>query len=283
MSTTFWEHRVDWLAMAQQDITHFTTVDHTADPGFFLHFLDEANKLLAGSGWKPAILDGLRLDAGKNVLDVGCGAGNDACELAARVMPGGRVTGVDLSESLIAEAVRRSSNRNLPVSFEIGDAKSLRFADHTFDAVRCERMLMHVPDPSQALSEMVRVLRPGGRMAIQDFDWETQFCDSPYEKTTRRIALSFCDRMKNGWIGRRLPRLLREAGMTGISTSFHTLPMTYVFLQLLLGGHVAQAVRNETLTEEEADLWWTHLAEADARGTFLYGFTAFVVTGVKPG
>jgi hypothetical protein len=89
--------------------------------------------------------------------------------------------------------------------------------------------------------------------------------------------------MKNGWIGRRMPRLFREAGMAGISTSFHTLPMTYDFLQLLLGGHVARAVRDETITGEEAGLWWTHLAQADAQGTFLYGFTAFVVTGVKPG
>jgi hypothetical protein len=59
-------HRVDWLAMTQQDITHFTTVDHTADPGFFLHFLDQANRLLAGSGWKPAILRTRKLPAGSH-------------------------------------------------------------------------------------------------------------------------------------------------------------------------------------------------------------------------
>jgi len=93
--------------MASQDVTHFTSVDHTGDPGFFLHFLDQANELLAGGGWKPAILDGLRLEAGMKVLDVGCGAGDDAFDVAARVMPSGQVTAVDLSESLITEAVRR--------------------------------------------------------------------------------------------------------------------------------------------------------------------------------
>jgi hypothetical protein len=70
--------------------------------------------------------------------------------------------------------------------------------------------------------------------------------------------------------------------MTDVTTSFHILPVSYEFLQLLIGGHVAQAVNNETLTGVEADLWWTHLAEANARGTFLYGFTAFVVCGAKP-
>jgi len=163
----------------------------------------------------------------------------------------------------------------------VGDAQALRFPDHTFDAVRTERLLMHVPDPRQALSEMARVLRPGGRMAVQDFDWEGQFCDSPYRDTTRKIALSFCDGMKNGWIGRCLPRLFREVGMTGVSVSYQTITMTYDFLQLLLGGHVARAVSAGSLSTEEADLWWSHLARANAEGTFLYGFTAFIVTGGK--
>jgi ubiquinone/menaquinone biosynthesis C-methylase UbiE len=264
-----------------QDVTHFTAVDHTADPGFFLHFLDEANKLPGVNAWKSAIIEGLRLQPGARVLDLGCGMGADAVDLAAKVGSNGLVTGVDFSESLIAEAMRRSSGRNLPMTFEVGDAQALRFADYSFDAVRTERMLMHVPDPQQALSEMARVLRPCGRMTVQDFDWESQFCDSPYKDTTRKIALSFCDGMKNGWIGRRLPRLLREAGMTDVSVSFHTITVTYDFLQLLLGGHVARAVSTGVLSEKEADLWWSHLAHANIDGTFLYGFTAFIVCGTK--
>ena len=267
--------------MPSQDITHFTSVDHTADPGFFLHFLDEANKQPGAIAWKSVILDGLRLQAGMKVLDVGCGLGTDAFELFALVGPGGLVTGVDFSESLINEAARRGADRGLPVRFEVGDAQALRFPDNSFDAVRTERMLMHVPDPSKALAEMARVLKPGGRMVVHDFDWESQFCDSPYKDTTRRIALSFCDGMKNGWIGRCLPRLFREVGMTGISVSFRTVTITYEFLQLLLGGHVARAVTAGSLTEQEADLWWTHLAQANAEGVFLYGFSAFIVAGIK--
>jgi ubiquinone/menaquinone biosynthesis C-methylase UbiE len=265
-----------------QDVTNFTTVDHTADPDFFLHFLDEANKLPAGTAWKSAIVDGLRLQPGGQVLDIGCGTGADALDLAARVGPNGLVSGVDFSETLIAEAIRRTAGRNVSATFEVGDAQALRFPDHTFDAVRTERMLMHVPNAQQALSEMARVLRKGGRMAVQDFDWESQFCDSPYKDTTRKIALSFCDGIKNGWIGRRLPRLFREVGMTDVSVSFQTVTIPYDFLQLLLGGHVARAVSTGVLSEQEADLWWTHLAQANDEGTFLYGFTAFIVCGAKP-
>ena len=140
---------------------------------------------------------------------------------------------------------------------------------------------MHVPNPARALFEMSRVLRPGGRMAVHDFDWESQFCDSPLKDTTRKIALSFCDGLKNGWIGRRLPRLFREVGMTDVSVAYRTITVPYDFLQLLLGGHVARAVVSGVLTEAEADQWWSHLAQANAEGTFLYGFTAFIVSGTK--
>jgi ubiquinone/menaquinone biosynthesis C-methylase UbiE len=267
--------------MTSQDATDFTSVDRTGDPAFFLKFLDEANKHPDVIAWKPTILDGLRLQPGAQVLDIGCGAGADAFDLADRVGPSGHVTGVDISESLITEAMRRAVGRNFPITFEVGDAQALRFLDHTFDAVRTERMLMHVPNPEQALSEMARVLRPGGRMAVHDFDWETQFCDSPYKEITRKIALSFCDGIKNGWIGRCLPRLFGEIGMTDISVSFHTITATYDSLQLLLGGHIARAVPKGVLSEHEANLWWTHLAQANAQGTFFYGFTAFIVSGTK--
>ncbi len=168
--------------------------------------------------------------------------GADAFDLAALVGSSGLVTGVDFSESLIGEAVRRAAGRSL-VNFEVGDVQGLRFPDASFDAVRTERLLMHVPNATKTLSEMSRVLRPGGRMAVHDFDWETQFCDSPYKDTTRKIALSFCDGMKNGWIGRCLPRLFRDVGMTDISVSFQTITVTYDFLQLLMGGHLSAPSR----------------------------------------
>jgi ubiquinone/menaquinone biosynthesis C-methylase UbiE len=125
--------------MSTQDVTHFTSVDHTADPGFFIHFLQEGNRQPDAIAWKSSILDGLGLKPGMKVLDVGCGLGDDAVELAVSVGPSGHVTGVDLSQSLITEAVRRFADRGLPWKFEVGDVQALRFADESFDAVRAER------------------------------------------------------------------------------------------------------------------------------------------------
>ena len=142
---------------------------------------------------------------------------------------------------MINTARDRASAQNMNVEFEVGDAQALRFADATFDACRTERMLMHVPDADRAFAKMVRVTRQGGRLSIFDFDWETQIVDSPYKETTRLITRSFCDSFKNGWIGRRLPRLFKHHGMKDISVTPQTIMISYPFLELLLGGHVTRA------------------------------------------
>lgn len=264
-----------------EEITRFTDVDQTKDPLFFTRFLDEANKIPSVVASKPIILEGLQLRGGERVLDVGCGMGADVFEIAPLVSSNGHVTGVDVSAAMIDEARRRAEGRGLPVSFEVRDSQALRFETSSFDAVRSERMLMHVPNAELALSEMSRVLKPGGRMSVFDFDWETQFCDSPYKETTRKITQSFCDGIKNGWIGRKLPRLFRANGVHEVTVKPQTMFLSYPFLELLLGGHVARACDAGVLSHEEADQWWTHLAQAHRTGLFLYGYTAFIVAGVK--
>ncbi len=238
----------------REDITFFSSVDRTKEPGFFLRFLDEGNK-------NPNVI----LAGGEKVLDLGCG----------------RAVGVDVSETMIHEARRRSASLDLSAEFEVGDAQALRFDNATFDACRTERMLMHVPDAERAFAEMVRVIRPGGRLSVFDFDWETQFVDSPYPETTRLITRSFCDSFKNGWIGRRLPRLFKQHAMTDVSITPRTIMISYPFSELLLGGHVTRAQQAGVVASQDAERWWTNLREAHEAGTFLYGFTALIVAGTK--
>lgn len=267
--------------MTNQNVTDFTTVDQTGDPGFFGRFLDAANRNRSIIASKPIIIDGLRLRDGDRVLDAGCGMGSDVFDVAARVGASGHVTGIDFSESLIEEARKRAGERNLPVKFEVGDVQALQFEDESFDAVRAERLLMHVPDADRAVGEMVRVLRPGGHLSVFDFDWETQFCDSPHRDVTRKIAQSFCDGMKNGWIGRSLPRLFRKHGMAEVSVTYQTITVDLEMLQLLIGGHVAGAVAAGVISGDEANVWWSDLVQSSREGNFLYGFLAFIVAGTK--
>jgi hypothetical protein len=75
--------------------------------------------------------------------------------------------------------------------------------------------------------------------------------------------------------------LFKQHQLTDISVIYHTVTVHFAFLQLLLGGHVVRAVSADTISGDEADLWWTDLARASREGTFLYGFTAVIVAGTK--
>jgi SAM-dependent methyltransferase len=241
------------------DITLFTEVDRTAEPDFYVRFLTEGNALPSIRAAKPIIIGGLSLTGSEHVLELGCGTGDDAIALAQLVTPKGRVIGVDISETMIAEARRQAAGLGLPLTFETGDAQSLRFTDGAFDAVRCERMLMHVVDVEAALAEMVRVTRPGGRISVFDFDWDTMVIDSPHQDTTRAIVRGFSDGIRHGWIGRQLRRRLHEHGLADLSIHAHQVFLNYDFTQLLLGGFLTTAQQAGQLDPSAVAAWWQAL------------------------
>jgi len=265
--------------MATEDLTDFTIVDHTRDPAFYRRFLDEGNALPVIRESKVLLLDALRLVPGGRALDVGCGLGDDVFELAERVH-GGEAVGVDLSEGMIEEA-RRRVRPGLSASFQVADVRALPFADGAFDAVRTERLLMHVPEVTRALAEMVRVTRPGGRIAAFDVDWDGFFIDNPDRETTRAVVRSFSDHIKNGWIGRQLPRLFAENGLTEVSVAPRVLFVPFPFFELLVGGHLTRLAEGGAITRRSLDDWSASLAEAHAAGRFCAGITAFIVAGSR--
>ena len=112
-----------------------------------------------------------RLQPGERVLDVGCGTGMLALEVARRVGSAGRIVGIDPSPQQIARARAKAARRHLPVEFHIGVIEQLPFPDQTFDVVLSTLMMHHLPAPlkRQGLAEIARVLKPGGRLVIADF------------------------------------------------------------------------------------------------------------------
>ena len=106
----------------------------------------------------------LDIPSGGAVLDVGSGPGNITASLARAAGPDGLALGVDISEPMLARAVRAEAGPQ--VGFLRADAQRLPFRDGTFDAVLSIAMLQLIPDPSAALAEIARVLRPGARMAV---------------------------------------------------------------------------------------------------------------------
>lgn len=101
--------------------------------------------------------------AGEAVLDVATGTGWTARLAAAR---GASVTGLDFSEELVASAREIAEQQALDITFEVGDAQALPYADSRFDAVISTFGVIFAGDPTQAAAEIARVCRPGGRLAL---------------------------------------------------------------------------------------------------------------------
>src|SRR6266581_8195991 len=112
-----------------------------------------------------------RMQPGEQVLDVGCGTGTLAMEVARRVGRAGRVAGVDPGTQQIARARAKAARRHVPIEFQIGVIEQLPFPDQTFDVVFSTLMIHHLPASlkRQGLAEIARVLKPGGRLVIADF------------------------------------------------------------------------------------------------------------------
>ncbi len=137
-------------------------------------------------------LDWINVDKDQKWLDVGCGAGMLAQAVVETREPSG-ITGVDpLEKSIIAA---RQHGNNDGITFEIGDAQELPFPDAQFDAVISGLMIKFVPDKLKAIGEMKRTARPGGIVALYDWDMDSNM------NTTRHfwsaVAKIVPERMKD--------------------------------------------------------------------------------------
>jgi arsenite methyltransferase len=115
------------------------------------------------SAWQRPV-EWLNIPPGGIALDVGSGPGSVTASLAHAAGPDGLALGVDISEPMLARAVRAEAGPH--VGFLRADAQRLPLRDQTVDAVVSIAVLQLIPDPAAALSEMARVLRPGGRLAV---------------------------------------------------------------------------------------------------------------------
>ena len=122
---------------------------------------------------------------GMQVLDLASGTGEPGISLAQRIMPGGRVTAVDLSAELLELAAQRASNKNLSnFSIQQADAHQLPFPDRSFDLATCRFGVMFFGDVKQALAELQRVLKPRARACFAAWG----LFEQPYWQTTMKIV-----------------------------------------------------------------------------------------------
>lgn len=200
----------------------FDTIAHTYDR------LNRVMTLGLDRRWRKRAVKGLH----GNVLDVACGTGDMMVSLAER---GCTVTGVDISEEMLSIARQKTSSAN----FQLGNAESLPFTDGEFDAVTCAFGVRNFVHLEQGLSEMLRVLKPGGTMVILELATPDSSLVRPfYNIYTRRVI---------PWLGSRLAGS-REA-YTYLPSSIERFPKGEQFLDIVRAtGYDIRVLQHRRLT-----------------------------------
>ena len=185
---------------------------------------------------------------GDQVLDVACGSGRVSLEAARAVGPDGHVLGVDISGRMVSSAERRAREAKLSnCRFTRMDAETLGLRDATFDLVLCALGLMYMPNPEQAMREMLRVLRPGGRISLAVWG-ERSKCgwSALFPIVDAEVASEVCPLFFRLGQQDTLARLCAEAGFVAIehrrlSTTLNFADATDACNAAFVGGPVALA------------------------------------------
>jgi ubiquinone/menaquinone biosynthesis C-methylase UbiE len=186
----------------------------------------QADELAAESA---SLFDQIGIRDGWRVVEIGCGPRGCLGLLSTRVGSAGRVVGVERSEELV-ERGRQFLAKHRMTNVEVvhADARATGLPAGTFDVATARLVLVNVPEPERLVAEMVRLVRPGGVVALHEADSTTQRCDPPHPAQTRLLQLLGTYAEKNGIdrsIGTRVPRMLRDAGVIDVRVN----PLVHVY------------------------------------------------------
>jgi len=262
----------------------FSNVDASGDPAALVRYLDDtAQRLRERKRASYALLD---LKPGDAVLEVGCGRASDVLELERVVGPTGRTVGVDASEAMVEEARRRATAAGSRAQFEVARAESLPFPDATFDAVRTERVLMHVADPARAVDEIARVTKPSGRVVAIEPDHQMSALDAEDGKLCDRVFRGLNATLPSPRIGRQLRGLFVRSGLVHVDSRVAPLVFTSWADFQAVSGFSAELLRSAAgwgfATAEQIAALLSDFERRDAEGRFFACLVAMRCKGVRP-
>lgn len=230
-------------------------------------------------------LEALRLAPDETVIDIGCGPGYLAAEMAEQIGSGGHVIALDTSEPMLA-VTRRRCERLPWVTIRNANALALPLADASADAVTAVQVLLLLDAPERLIAEAARVLRSGGRLVVVDTDWGSLIRRTHYPELGERLRQIWMRRYANAQVARMIPGMLRDAGLRlEIANAIPLVELTCgedSFSGNQLNELARHVVGADGVTAAEADAFVTDQRALDASGRYFYSLNRYLFLARKP-
>jgi len=269
----------------------YSRVDAQPEPSLMVAGMDATAQWRAVRQLRDWEAEHLALQPGEWLIDVGCGPGDAAIALSAALAPDGFTLGIDSSEAMLEVARRRAEQAGVAVEFRVEDAQALTVGEGEMDACRSERMLQWIPDSGRALKEMVRVLRPGGRLVVADTDWRTLAFDLPDQELVDTVAGAIgAFRGPGHTVGGRLLNMCRDLGLVDVDCT----AATHVWTEwdpdaetapsgfFPFSSALSQLADLGMVSRDTGERFNAIIEDAARRDRFCMSLTMFAVYGSKP-
>lgn len=230
-------------------------------------------------------LEAMALQPRQTALDIGCGPGYLTLDMARQVGARGRVIAVDTSQPMLDIARARCTGQD-QVDFHLADAAALPFPDASIDVAAAVQVYLFVPDLGAVMSELARVLRPGGRAVVIDTDWDSVVWHSSDRDRMERLLAAWTRRYANARVARLLPGALRRAGLEVEYAS--AIPLVELDPEgaTYSGSQRAELARyvvsKGDISAAEANVWEDDLRSLAKRRDYFFSLNRYIFVANKP-
>ncbi|HET7305015.1 MAG TPA: methyltransferase domain-containing protein [Segeticoccus sp.] len=251
------------------------TATRTGDVEPLLKLLDALDELPAAIALRDESYELLQLAAGERAVDVGSGSGRAVAELVERSVV---AVGVDPDEAMLATARQRYPRAD----FRAAGAYDLPFATGELAGYRADKVLHVLDDPSRALDEAHRVLRPGGRVVLVGQDWDSFIIDADDPVLIRCIVQARAATVASPRAARCYRNLLLDAGFSDVTVGARTAVFTSELMLPMLTGIAEAAYASGAIDGDQAQQWITEQQTRAQRDRLFVAIPLFLAHARRP-